>query len=225
MRRSVVLFDLDMTLMVSDGAGRAAMSRAFEIETGRPEMLEEIAFHGRTDRWIAAEAARLTGLAPERLFERSRVDYPRLLREELARRSPYVLPGVTALLDALRGREETVWGLATGNLRETSFLKLASVGLDSYFDRGGGFGDDHEERAAMVRDAMAVLGWRPGDGLAVVGDTEHDVAAAHAVGAVAVGVATGTRSEADLARAGADVVLPDLGDLERALAAVLPPDR
>lgn len=222
MRRALVLFDLDMTLLVSDGAGRAAMSRAFELETGRPGMLEEIAFHGRTDRWIATEAARLTGLAPERLFERSRVDYPRLLREELARRSPYALPGVAALLDALQGREGTVFGLATGNLRETSFLKLASVGLDSYFDHRGGFGDDHEERADMVRDAVAVLGWRPGDGLSVVGDTEHDVSAAHAVGAVAVGVATGTRSEAELAGAGADIVLPDLGDLDRALAAVLP---
>ena len=55
----------------------------------------------------------------------------------------------------------------------------------------------------------------------LVGDTPHDVEAATSAGARAVGVATGRFSAGDLADAGADVVLPDLTDTERVVAALL----
>ena len=55
----------------------------------------------------------------------------------------------------------------------------------------------------------------------LIGDTPLDVAAALATGARAVGVATGGYTEADLASAGAHVVLPDLSDTPRVLAAIL----
>ena len=220
MRRACVLFDLDMTLMVSDGAGSAAMRRAFERETGVADALAGVAFQGRTDRWIVNEVGRRTGVDPAQLWDRYRSDYPPLLRDELAVRNPRVLPGVRELLVALEARDDAVVGLATGNQREASFIKLASVGLDRHFDRGG-FGDRHEERADMVREAMAEVGWRPGERLVAIGDSEHDVAAARAVDAVAVGVATGDWSEANLADSGAHIVLPDLGNLGRALRAVL----
>jgi phosphoglycolate phosphatase-like HAD superfamily hydrolase len=55
----------------------------------------------------------------------------------------------------------------------------------------------------------------------LVGDTPLDVAAALATGARAVGVATGSYTEAELAAAGAHAVLPDLTDVERVRAAVL----
>jgi phosphoglycolate phosphatase-like HAD superfamily hydrolase len=52
----------------------------------------------------------------------------------------------------------------------------------------------------------------------VIGDTEKDVAAAHACGAAALAVATGPCSTADLAAAGADWVLPTLDGLPAWLA-------
>jgi len=55
----------------------------------------------------------------------------------------------------------------------------------------------------------------------IVGDTPHDVGAAAASGARAVGVATGRFSATELAVAGADVVLPDLSDTEQVVAALL----
>ena len=55
----------------------------------------------------------------------------------------------------------------------------------------------------------------------LVGDTPLDVAAAHAGGAHAIGVATGPFSERELEEAGAETVLPDLRDAERLVAAVL----
>ena len=53
-----------------------------------------------------------------------------------------------------------------------------------------------------------------------VGDTPLDVAAALATGARAVAVATGSYPAANLVAAGAHVVLPDLTDTARVVAAV-----
>jgi phosphoglycolate phosphatase len=47
------------------------------------------------------------------------------------------------------------------------------------------------------------------------------VAAAHEGGARAVAVATGPYDEAELTAAGAEVVLPDLTDTERAAGAIM----
>jgi phosphoglycolate phosphatase len=55
----------------------------------------------------------------------------------------------------------------------------------------------------------------------IVGDTPHDVGAAVATGARAVGVATGEFSVQELADAGADVVLPDLVDTGTVITAIL----
>jgi phosphoglycolate phosphatase-like HAD superfamily hydrolase len=54
----------------------------------------------------------------------------------------------------------------------------------------------------------------------LIGDTPLDVEAALATGAQVVGVATGSFTAAELAAAGAEVILPDLTDTARVLAAV-----
>ncbi|NUT46827.1 MAG: HAD family hydrolase, partial [Saccharothrix sp.] len=55
----------------------------------------------------------------------------------------------------------------------------------------------------------------------VIGDTPHDVDAALHHGAVAIGVATGRSSGAELREAGAHVVLDDLSDTGALLTAML----
>ena len=66
----------------------------------------------------------------------------------------------------------------------------------------------------------ATLSDSPGAATVLVGDTPLDVEAALATGARAVAVATGSYPAADLAAAGAHVVLPDLTDTARVVAAV-----
>jgi phosphoglycolate phosphatase len=56
----------------------------------------------------------------------------------------------------------------------------------------------------------------------LVGDTPLDIEAALAAGARAVGVASGSFTQADLRAAGAHAVLPGLANLPAALAAILP---
>jgi phosphoglycolate phosphatase len=56
----------------------------------------------------------------------------------------------------------------------------------------------------------------------LIGDTPLDIEAARLTGARSVGVASGSFTVADLAAAGADVVLPDLADTPAVLAAIIP---
>ncbi len=55
----------------------------------------------------------------------------------------------------------------------------------------------------------------------LIGDTPLDVHAAHQNGARAVAVATGKFSVQELLDTGADAVLPDVSDVNAAVAAIL----
>ena len=76
----------------------------------------------------------------------------------------------------------------------------------------------HLEHLGLVPDVLVGWHWGPKKGEALrehgatvyVGDHIGDIQGARAAGAVAVSVATGPVSAADLAAAGADTVLPDL---------------
>ena len=218
MRRSYLLFDIDGTLLDSAGAGRAALERAFREATGVVGAMANVAFQGRTDRWILGEVTRQTGLAIDRAAFLPR--YFEILEDELRRHAPQALPGAHALLEALAARDEAVLGLGTGNLQAAAFLKLAAAGLDGYFE-GGGFGDDHLDRAELLRAGAHAVGWSTGERLVVIGDTEHDVHAGRAVGAFVLAVATGSRTAEELRALDPDAVRADLKDLEGLLAVLL----
>jgi phosphoglycolate phosphatase len=63
-----------------------------------------------------------------------------------------------------------------------------------------------------------------GTATVLVGDTPLDVAAGREGGARVVAVATGPYGVDELKASGADAVLPDLGDTDGALAAILGED-
>ena len=116
------------------------------------------------------------------------------------------LPGVPALLETLQAREDVFLGLLTGNFRDGARIKLERFDLWRYF-RCGAFGDDSPDRNALVPVALeraaacGMVPLQPADVL-VVGDTPNDVACAQVVGAVPVGVATGTLRPTSYAGAG-----------------------
>jgi phosphoglycolate phosphatase len=134
-----------------------------------------------------------------------------------------VLPGVEETLQRLSDAGFLL-GLTTGGVEAAAHMKLERGGLNRFFSFGG-YGSDSPDRAVLTRRAIeraSEVLRRPVDPkrVLVVGDTPLDVKAAHAAGAVAVGVATGHHSEEDLHRAGADYVL---GSLEEELPGVAAP--
>lgn len=178
--------------------------------------LEAVDFAGRTDPWIVAQALDHYGVAREdglvaRVLDRYLEHLPNELR---ATTRFVVLPGVQALLAALRDQLGITLGLGTGNIEHGAYAKLRHAGLDGYFTFGG-FGCDHADRAALLRKGRERGLQRHGiedARVIVVGDTPHDVAAAHAIGAFAVAVCTGRFDRDTLGDAGADLVVDDLRD-------------
>ena len=239
--RPLVLWDVDGTLVDADGLGTRMYEVVFRSMFGR-ELLAVAPKAGRTDRAIIADTLVLAGV-PEAAgwvdpFLAALSEHVVSLDGE-AGAVVRALPGAAAALAALDGR--AYQSVLTGNVRPLAELKLRAAGLGPPLDfDAGAYGDAHEVRAELVgvarRAARAIHGPDfngpdfngPGfdgpdfDGAAtvLVGDTPLDVAAALATGARAVGVATGSYSPADLTAAGAHVVLPDLRDTDRVLAAI-----
>ena len=223
----LVLWDVDYTLVNAAGLGTRLYEDVFLELFGR-ELAAVAPKAGRTDRAITLDTLELAG-----------VDEPQSWVDDflaaLARRVAAVDGAETAHVRAVAGAPEAIAALAraglrqsvlTGNIRPLAALKLRAAGLGEHLDLGvGAYGDVHEVRAELVPVARRAASLAYGADFAglstvLVGDTPLDVAAALATGARAVGVATGSFSAAEIASAGADVVLPDLTDAALVLAAV-----
>ena len=227
-RKRLILWDIDSTLVRAGPFGRALYAAAFERVTGRP-MRVQAPTHGRLDPDIFRDTLAANDLDPGAhpfpafagaLAAAYEAGAERLGREGTA------LPGAASALEALGVRARTVQTVLTGNVRRVARVKLAAFGLDRHVDLTiGAYGDDAEERAGLVEVA-----WRRAAGrhraafdaasTVLVGDSVHDVAAGRAAAVPVVAVATGRNGRDELAAAGADVVLDDLGDTTVVLRAI-----
>ena len=238
MRRLLVLWDIDYTLVNARGVGSELYTKVFTGLYGRP-LPQPGSMAGRTDRAIAREVLALAGLDghdgtdgldQQLLVFQAALNDTAPAFAARARQVVTALPGASAALAglaALAPGQGPVQSLLTGNIRPMAEIKLAAAGLTRHLDlEVGSYGDLHEIRAELVapaRDAAAAAYAEDFGGTATVliGDTPLDVAAALATGARAVGVATGHFSAADLAAAGAHAVLPDLTGTAAVVSAIL----
>jgi phosphoglycolate phosphatase-like HAD superfamily hydrolase len=226
----VVLFDIDGTMLRSGGVGRIAMERALQEVFGSPGS-QEYHYDGKTDRQIVRDLMRLDGLTDDQIDER--MDelieaYLSGLRFELAsgKREVHVFEGVRELIEELDKHPEIALGLLTGNVEEGARAKLGAAGID--FDRFkvNAFGSDHEHRpelpgVAQLR-AKEILGKEiAGDRVVVIGDTPADIRCGEAIGARAIGVATGRYSTEELASHGAYAVFETLADTAKVMERIL----
>ena len=221
---TLLLIDIDGTLMHSGDAGKRAMVKASNAIFGPSFVWDGVNVAGHLDPLIFAEAAALNGLAdPDTQHVRFRRRYIQLLAEELELRKHLVelTPGMNDLISQLRRRAQTVGdvilGMLTGNYTEAVPLKLASVGVDPAWFTVTAFGDDAPTRPDLTRLAMVkyekLRGHQPDPHrVIVIGDTPRDVACAHAHGCVAFAVATGHYSASQLQDSGADHVVEDFSD-------------
>jgi phosphoglycolate phosphatase len=227
-RASLILFDIDGTLVLTGGAGRRAMSLAFEDVLGVREAFAGLPMAGRTDSWILTDAAAAHGVPPDSpALRRFHEVYLRRLAEEIHKPGDSrkgVMPGIRELLDALAGREHVFLALLTGNFEAAARLKLEYFDLWRYF-RCGAFGDAAPDRNGLLPRAVSTVAACGGPTFAaadavVIGDTPLDIACAKFSAARSIGVATGMHSVVELRAAGADVVFPDLSDTHGVLRAL-----
>ena len=225
----LVLFDIDGTVLLSDGAGKRAVRRAMKEVFGT-EGPEDHRFDGKTDPQIVRELQRLAG-HPDRHIDEHLPNaigrYVELLTEELDRpgHKSYTLPGVPELLDALEEREDAMLGLLTGNVIEGARAKLSAVGIDPERFAVGAYGSDHEIRAqlpAIARQRVFEAHGHEfvGHDIVIIGDTPSDVQCGQSIGVRAIGVATGHYSVQELLDCGAYAAFEDLSDTHAVVSAI-----
>ncbi len=227
---TVVLFDIDGTLLWSDGAGRRAIHAALAEVFGGIGPADH-RFDGKTDRQIVRELMTAAGhdrAVIDARMDRTLTSYVRELHLALRHpdHPPQRLPGVAELLDALEARDDVVLGLLTGNVAPGADAKLRAVGVDPSRFRVTAFGSDHEDRpelpAIAMRRANALLGHQlTGERFVVIGDTPADMTCGRGIGARAIGVATGRYDVAELLSHGADAAFADLTDTAAVVAAIV----
>lgn len=227
--RRLVLFDIDGTLLTTDGAGKRAVREALLEVFGTTGPIAGYSFAGRTDPEIVHELLGAAGLPAGRieaalpaLWERYLAKLARDLREVRVR----PLPGIPPLLDRVEAAGgEVVLGLLTGNLVEGARLKVEAAGLGFGRFRVGAYGSDHPARRELP--AVAVQRAREATGIdyrgkevVVIGDTPHDIACGRHLGVRTIAVATGRHPTEELAAHSPDHLFEDLSDLASAWGAI-----
>ena len=217
----LLLFDIDGTLVRSRPlAHQRAMAEAAVDVFGLPPETDEAAIRavepwGKTDRWILRELLEAHGVpAPggtdlERWERAACAAYERFEDGEPSDDDVRT----RTVLDRLAGAGHDL-ALVTGNLEPIARRKLAARGLGEPFAPGlGGFGSDAEDRAELVRIALA-RSRATASAAALIGDTPHDVAAGLAAQVRTIAIAGDRFGRDTLREAGAHEVVDELDELE-----------
>ena len=225
--KTLLLWDIDGTLIDSGGAGERGLRSGLEQEFGLADTLTWLEWSGRTDTWIAKQILSHHGLAPSvENIDRLLGAYLRCVASEMANPRARTLPGVVALLEWVSRHPSMAQGLLTGNLERGARIKLGHFDLWRYFAFGA-FADDSELRDELGPHAIERaaahhrIPFQP-DRVIVIGDTPHDIACGRAVGARTLAVATGKFTTAALKPFGADWVLDDLSDFSAVCRLIQP---
>ncbi|MBT8401692.1 MAG: HAD hydrolase-like protein [Rhodothermia bacterium] len=226
--RKLILFDIDGTLLTTNGRGREAFRAAIEDTFDRPFDDSQVSFAGKTDQQILGEILQTMGIngAPGgRTWTRALDLYRSLMLARLTSEEVVVLPGVRELLRRLSEIRHVQLGLLTGNLEDMAYHKLRLASLDAHFPFGA-FGSDHADRyqlpaIAVARAANHVGYGYEGEEVVIVGDTEHDIGCAKASSALAVAVCTGRTSRPELEHFRPHVLLDDLSETDRFLRVIV----
>jgi phosphoglycolate phosphatase len=210
----LILFDIDQTLTRGRGHPDAfahAFRSVYGVDAEQPEGTS-----GMTDRQIIMKAMLEKGLDRKEVIDKLEAcmeEMTKYYESSIPDREIETCSGVPELLHGLRSREFML-GIISGNVEGIAEAKLKKAGVWHYFSIGG-FGSERDERHELIRLAIKRaerLGFRPGNGVFVVGDTSRDIEAGKRAGVQTIGVATGPDSLENLRRAGADFLLEDLKD-------------
>jgi phosphoglycolate phosphatase-like HAD superfamily hydrolase len=224
----LVLWDIDQTLIKTSGVATEAYAEAVR-ETISSQWRGDMSFNGLTERAMAARILRMHDVEPDpALLARflTNIERALLARAEATKARGHVLTGARAALQAVAAEPDVRQSVLTGNVRSVAEMKLQAFELHPWIDFAiGAYGDDEVERNALIPHAWRRTEARYGRTYSpahtgILGDTVRDVEAALTHGAAVVAVASGTTPPADLRAAGAEVVLDDLADTGRVLAAI-----
>jgi phosphoglycolate phosphatase len=213
-----LLFDIDGTLIVTNGAGTHALDEVLRCTFGIKRPCMDVKFGGRTDFSLLREVLQLNGIPPnEENSLTVTTAYRSQLPESLTECGGSILPGVFDLLHRLRDHDDIRCCVMTGNLKETATQKLQHFGLLGFFDNVFGGDFDSDRRHLARRTALFLRGahdHHSKDGTIVIGDTPADIICGLDIDATVLAVCTGHFNRDALETAGAHLVHQDLSQVE-----------
>jgi phosphoglycolate phosphatase len=224
-KKTLILFDIDGTLLLSGGAGNRAIDRAFMQAFSLERATEGIEFVGMTDQKIFRQiiSQKLKRDVDEEAQKKVIALYLENLQDEVSRSSGFlVLAGVRDLMEALSGEQAFLMGLVTGNFEKGARIKLKRAELDRYFSFGG-FGEDGINRTDIAKTAVKrAAGAFPAgfEKIFVVGDSRYDVLSAQDIRAYSIAVGTEGVDKYGLKSLRPDFYFSNLGDTRAFLQAV-----
>ncbi|MEC8196030.1 MAG: HAD-IA family hydrolase [Pseudomonadota bacterium] len=218
MRLKLVIFDVDGTLVDSQGLIVEAMNLAFEGQGLAPPSREDtLSIVG-----LSLDVA-MFKLLPEadaalraRLVDGYRQGYMQRRAETGVTQSSPFFAGARDVLERLRGQDDILLGVATGKSRRGLDKLIEGHGLRGMFVTRQ-VADDHPSKPhpSMITTALAETGVEARDAV-MIGDTSYDMEMAAAAGVAGIGVGWGYHARDALGAA--RHVVEDFAALENALA-------
>ncbi|MBR9650823.1 HAD-IA family hydrolase [Thalassovita aquimarina] len=222
----LILFDVDGTLVDSQGDIIASMTRAFEAEGLDAPTREAILGIVGLSLEVAMPklAPGLDTPAHDRMVEAYKAAYMELRAAQGSQKSSPFYPYARDVLDQLAGIDHYLLGVATGKSRRGLDALLAGHGMTEMFLTQQ-VSDHHPSKPhpSMVLTALAETGVAP-ENAVIIGDTSFDMQMARAAGVRALGVGWGYHRPEDL-DPHADAVIHDFRDLPAAIDRVWESER
>jgi len=228
MLKRLVLFDIDETMITSDGAGRRAISKVLKDRYDIDPATIKLSMSGKTDPQILGEILSEAGFSDKEIKD----SVPALIEEYLVHldtemrgtKNYIVHDGVPEILAALATMEGAFLGLLTGNVERGARMKLERFKLNHHFPLGA-YGSDSASRldlphvAKQRADAHFRTTFEPQE-IVVIGDSIYDVLCAKHYGAVSLAVNSGRTTREELEAQNPDHLFASLADTESVLKAI-----
>jgi phosphoglycolate phosphatase len=227
--RRLILFDIDETILSSDGAGRRAIARVMRaVHADIPDDALKINMSGKTDPQIFSEILSIADKSygdKEAILNVFLAPYLKALDEEIAGAGSYFMhDGVMDLLLALAAHEEAYLALLTGNVETGARMKLKPFDLNKYFPFGA-FGSDSANRLDLPAIALERakehydIDFSP-EQVIVIGDSVNDILCAHKHGARCIAVNTGKTPREDLEKLQPAYLFSNLSNTDSVVKAI-----
>lgn len=227
MHRRLVLFDIDGTLILDNGASRDAFAIALREVYRFDSSLATYDFSGKTDPQITHMILGDAGFSGDEVDK----GLPQLwdvyvgeLRERINHDAVTVMPHIEELLEVLASHEHVMLGLLTGNVERGARIKLSPHDLNRYFPFGA-FGSDHADREELPPIAVARASEIDGhlfrgEDVVIIGDSIYDIRCGVPHGATTIAVSTGRTPAEKLQAENPHHYFPTLKPDSRLLSAI-----
>jgi len=218
----LAIFDVDGTLIDSQGHINAAMTEAFaavgEAVPDRTEIREVVGLS--LPNAIATLAPRFDTETLGRTVAAYKDAFATLADQQGAAVSP-LFPGTVEMLDVLARHDELILGIATGKSRRGLDRILNLHDLRTRFVTTQ-VADDHPSKPhpSMLIAALDAVGCAPGEAV-MIGDTAFDMDMARAAGVATIAVSWGYHPVNRLAATAPDAMVHDMAALAGAVAEML----